>query len=301
MAGIRCGGRLSGQTGPAPGGRRWHLPLVLLPLLLAGGCAVQLVYNQLDWLAVWYVGRHIDLSPAQKNAVREIVDRQFTWHRSQELPDYVSQLRVVAAALDQPLDAAQVEAYYQQSEILWARIRRQLVPDAAGFLPTLDDVQVERFFSRLAEGNSDLAREYSGKSAEKRRQRQAKVIEQSVRRVAGSLDPAQRELIRERAALFHDTADEWIARRIAWQAAFRQLMGSRHEAGFATGLARLFNDPDQFDSAEYRRDIAGNRRVIFNLLAELSATFSDGQRRHAREYIERLADDLEALSRRSPA
>ena len=44
----------------------------VLAVLLLGGCVVRVVYNQLDWLALWYVEDYFDLDPAQAHIVKAV-------------------------------------------------------------------------------------------------------------------------------------------------------------------------------------------------------------------------------------
>jgi hypothetical protein len=271
--------------------------LALCAALLLSGCAVRTVYNQLDWLTIWYTGRYFERTPEQEAGIREIVDRNFDWHRSAHLPRYSALLRTASAALGGSVEAGQLAGWYDESTILWAEFREQLLPDLTSFLATLSDEQVDDMFERLARDNEELAEEYSGATPAKRRQRQDKTILRTISRVTGRLSPEQTSLVQAHTARMHDVADEWIGRRRAWQSAFRQALATRNSAPeFASALADLVSNPDQFDTPDYRRRADDNRRIIYSMLADLSAALTPDQRRHAREWLEDLALDMDRLA-----
>ncbi|MDP2324334.1 MAG: hypothetical protein Q8N51_09930, partial [Gammaproteobacteria bacterium] len=80
------------QGGPGAGrspGVRLTLTIVLLALFL-GGCVVRVVYNQLDWLTLWYVDDYFDLDGTQKAEAGKLIASTLAWHRSSQLPHYVA-------------------------------------------------------------------------------------------------------------------------------------------------------------------------------------------------------------------
>ncbi len=54
-----------------------------------------LVYNRLDFLLPWYVDDYAELNQAQKAYLDELLAPFLTWHRNQELPNYVKILEII--------------------------------------------------------------------------------------------------------------------------------------------------------------------------------------------------------------
>ena len=67
---------------------------------MLSGCVVRVVYNQLDWLALWYVEDYFDLDPAQEEQAKEMIGRTISWHRETQLPRYASLMRTVLGGID---------------------------------------------------------------------------------------------------------------------------------------------------------------------------------------------------------
>ena len=267
-----------------------------LAVLILTGCVVRVVYNQLDWLALWYIEDYFDLDAAQEEQARAMISRTLAWHRSTQLPRYASLVRDIRAGLDGAVDSGFVADRYEQIVVLWDELLRRIAPDLARLLQSLSEEQVAELFANLEEGNRDLAREYSGEGPEKRRAKQDKAVIRSFRRFAGRLSTEQEQLVRARTAQFHDLSVEWLDRRAAWQAAFRQLMARRRtDPLFADRIAKLLIEPNQFDTPAYRAQVRENQQGSFELVAAVLGSLSPGQADKLRENLTVYASDFDAL------
>jgi len=277
------------------------LRLVLTGLLLAvvlSGCVVRVVYNQLDWLTLWYVDDYFELDNTQKSQARELIAHTLAWHRSNQLPRYVSLSRAVHDRVGTPVSAAFIADVYADVVGLWDQLLGQVATDAGELFRSLSDSQVEALFERLAEDNLEFEEEYSGVTAGERRAKQDKAIIKMFRRFTGRLSTAQEDLIRSRTAQLHDLSAEWLQRRAAWQAQFRSLLtGRRSDPQFVSRLANLMLDPNQFDSPGYRELVEDNQRQVFSLVAEVLGTLSPAQADATRKRLAGFMEDFDALIR----
>jgi hypothetical protein len=270
----------------------------MLLAVLVSGCVVRIVYNQLDWLTLWYVDDYFDLDKAQKAAARELIGDTLDWHRSAQLPRYLSLSRDVHDRVGQPVQAAFIAGTYAQIVGLWDQLLRHVADDAGVLLQTLSDSQVEALFERLAEDNQEFEEEYSGVTAAERRAKQDKAIIKAFRRFTGRLSDKQEDLIRSRTAKLHDLSADWLHRRAAWQAQFRVLLAARNsDPQFANRLASLILDPNQFDGPGYRELVEDNQRQLFSLVAEVLGTLSPAQTDTLRKRLDGFVQDFEALIR----
>lgn len=262
---------------------------------------LRIVYEQLDWLTIWYIESYVTLDSRQKKQARTMVGRQLAWHRSAELPEYAALTRDLLAQTGQPFTTGDIAVRYDTVVLLWDRFLLQLVPDAATLFASLSDGQVEALFARLARKNAELAKEYSGKTPAVRRARQDKAIIRAFRQFTGPLTREQEALVRARTAEFEDTSQEWLARRAVWQQEFRQLLVERRSAGaFLPELSNLMLDPNQFDSPTYRRQVAANRQRAFSLVAEVLNSLNARQQAHLRGRLETYLADINALMLAGP-
>lgn len=270
----------------------------MLAVVLLGGCVIRVAYNQLDWLALWYMEDYFELDASQEQLARDMIGRTLGWHRETQLPQYASLTRSLLAGTRPPVDPEFLAARYADVVTLWDGFLGQLTPDLAVLLRSLSDEQVKALFSRLARDNAELAEDFSGDTAAERRAKQDKSIIRAFRRFTGRLTPAQEVLIRTRTARFHDLSAEWLARRATWQAEFRRLLeGRRNDPAFEQRLGELLLNPDQFDGPGYRELVEENRRASFVLVAVVLDSLSAGQRRHLDGRLTTFAEDFEALVR----
>ena len=278
---------------------RWRLGLAgVLAALLLGGCVIRVVYEQLDWLALWYVEDYFDLDPAQERLARDIIGRTLRWHREEHLPRYAALTRTVLGTVGTPVQPPFVAERYAESVVLWDELAARLVPDAATLLRSLTDEQVDELFVNLARENEDLADDFSGSTRLERRRKQDKAILKAIRRFTGPLTAAQETMIRARTARFHDLSDDWLGRRETWQREFRRLLDVRAtDPEFEARLGALMLTPEQFDSPDYRRKVAENRQAAFDLVAAVLNSLDASQLKHLRDRLSTWAEDFDTLVR----
>lgn len=293
-------------TPPAGSGRAhrrgWFRLAVtgVVAAVMLSGCVVRVVYNQLDWLALWYVEDYFDLDRAQEEQARQLIGRTISWHRETQLPRYAALLRTVLGGISPPVEAAFLAERYAEVVALWDDLLRQVAPDFAGLLRSLSDEQVEELFGNLADENRELEEDYSGISREERRAKQDKAIIKAFKRFTGRLSPEQEVLVRTRTARFHDLSADWIRRREAWQMEFRALMTGRNaDPLFAERITNLLLNPNQFDGPGYRKRVLENQQSSFRLVAAVLSSLSPKQAEHLRNQLDTYARDFDALVRDS--
>jgi hypothetical protein len=271
-----------------------------LIVVLLSGCVVRVVYNQLDWLTLWYVDDYFELDAPQKARARELIADTLVWHRSTQLPQYIGLSRTIHARIGTPVSPEFIAGWYEEVVALWDQLLRRVAADSGGLLQLLSDEQVEVLFERLAKDNRDFEEEYSDVTGAKRRAKQDKAIIRMFRRFTGRLSADQERLIRSRTAQLHDLSAEWLHRRAAWQAEFRVLLaGRKSDPEFAARLANLMLEPNQFDSPDYRELVVNNQERVFSLVAEVLNTLSPGQIDALRKRLNGYVQDFDALVRES--
>ncbi|MDP2324583.1 MAG: DUF6279 family lipoprotein, partial [Gammaproteobacteria bacterium] len=204
--------------------------------------------------------------------------------------------RTIRDNVGAPVSAAFVADQYEEVVGLWDRLLQQVAAGAGALLQALSDKQVEELFVRLAGENLEFEEEYSGVTAVERRAKQDKAIIRMFRRFTGRLSTEQERLIRSHTAHLHDLSAEWLHRRAAWQAQFQILLAGRtSDPQFATRLADLLLDPNQFDGPGYRRLVLDNQWRAFELVAEVLNTLSPAQTEVLRKRLTGYMQDFDAL------
>ena len=271
--------------------------LALVCALLAGCSATRVVYNQLDWVVVWYLNGFFSLHEAQEAQLREAVQNNLEWHRTTQLGRYAQFARRVHGDLDGEITREMLDGYYQAAIGFYDAALMRALPDVSAFFLALDQEQIDEFLENLDEHNEELWEEWAGETQEERAERREKQAIRGMKRVFGRLNGEQKKLIRAHAGRLHDVSAVWMESRRQWQVDFHALMSDRpQEPEFTRRLTILLLDPNREDPADYRELVAENRETMFAMTLAMIDSLSDRQRERLRQRLLRFARDFEILA-----
>lgn len=277
--------------------RAWVLVLALS--LALGGClSTRFIYNQVDWLLVWYLSDVFSLEKEQKQDLRLVVERNLDWVRTEQLPEYAQLLRELeSSASDGSLSVEQLQGQAESMIGLFDVFLRQVIPDMASFLGGLSDEQVADFVAKSEVKNEELWEEYAGATPEKRQERRQKSAVKNIQRFTGKLDDQQQALIAGYMTRMYDNSQEWMQGRRQWQADFQALVLERPpREELERRLEEIVLDPNYTDSEVYRQQVDANTVILFEMLVDLNTTLTDRQRDRMSERLLGFAEDFEALA-----
>ena len=155
--------------------------LVGLLFLLVSCNTLYLGYNNLNWLTRWRLDSYLDLTSEQDRWLNVQLAEHITWHRKEELPQYVDFLRDIQTKARDGLTQGEWREGLEKVELGWKRTLDRLRPDAAKLLADLDSKQVEELRSVFQEENEDIAERLAEPVAEreeKRRKRRQESLEE---------------------------------------------------------------------------------------------------------------------------
>ena len=271
--------------------------LLLLAALLAGCGGAKLVYQQLDVLLPWYFRDYVDLDTGQRQQLRRSVDTLLAWHRETEVMRYAAFFRDLERDAGRPLGRERLHAARMELEDFWDDIARRITPDAAALLSTLSDSQVEELFAGIAEGDRKVEKELRGRTEQERSERREKALRSQLERWVGPLDPRQRVMVQACVRDMRADTAGWLESRRRWQAAFRESLALRGDpVRFQPALERLLVDGESLWPAEYRRQFDADRARVLQLIVDVDASLSAGQRDRLRRHLERWALDFESIA-----
>ncbi|WP_428311053.1 DUF6279 family lipoprotein [Hydrocarboniphaga sp.] len=272
-------------------GRRIALAtgLALLVLLAAGCSRIGLVYNRLDTLAQFQIGRYVDLTAQQRADFDTRFDATWAWHRRSQLPLYAAELRQLAHTVAAPMTPQQVEQLGARWREHADLTTRESLKVAAPTLAALSDEQV---------GELLIAAE---KRAAKEQQKLAKLddaewralrVDQAADRLdewTNAVTPPQRaRLVQWAAQLQRPPPDPQAARRRQ----FAELLKSRREPGFEQRLQTYAFEPFTGEVAAMNEPQTQASR---QLLAELSGMLTAPQRAYFRDKLLDMARQMDQL------
>lgn len=279
--------------------RRYCLVAVLLGLFTSGCSTTRFLYDQLDWLIIWRLNGFFSLEHDQEQELRRIVRDTLEWVRVEQLPKFAIFLRAISQEFREPVTVEMLAGRSEEMIGLFEEFLVHIVPDAARFLASLNQEQIDELMENLEESNQELWEEYAGRSPERRQQRRERAAIKNAQRFTGRLSGEQREMMRSYTSSMHDVALEWIEGRRIWQQEFRALLEARPAADeYEARLTDLFLDPNSRDQPKYREKVDENRLTVLRMSVDLVTGLTDNQRDRLIRRLNNYARDFDALASR---
>lgn len=272
--------------------------VVFVALLALAGCSSNFVYERIDWLVVWRVGKYVDLTSEQKKNLQADVQAHLEYVRVYKMPVAADLLSRTARDVEAgSITPDMIDARYREMLAELDNFMLGIVPGAMNFLRSLDEEQVAELFENLEEINQEMYEEYSGRTAEEREKNRNKSAIKSTQQWTGRLSKEQKLLLTDALARMEDSSEQWIEYQREWQRRFRTLIQTRPpEDEYREELTQLFVYPRNFHSDEYRRQVDANRQIFNEAFAELLTGLSDKQRKRM---VGELDDWAEAMTKLS--
>ncbi len=290
--------RCTPATTPArPAGVIALAGLLMCASVFLGACsAPRFAYERLDWIARWQVGRYVSLTDEQTARFDAGFAEAWQWHRREELPMWVAELRQLAATVDAPMPPERISALTERFSQSIGRVVARLAPLACTLGPSLSDRQVADILETIDEDNDEFREEQIEPTDAAVRKFNLKTLEKSLRRNFGALTPAQQARLRERNNARPSIAPEWLAYRQRWRAELATILEQRQSADFCPALTGLLLDGETLWTEEQKEAFTADRAQWLALFAELAPTLTGEQRKRARQRLTETADDLARLT-----
>lgn len=268
----------------------------MLTVMMLSSCSSQFAYNNLDWLAYWYIDDYIELDKAQKNKFDIHLSEWLRWHRTEELVKYQNQLKDLKNIFHHgPITAEQVVMHFDQGRQHWVRLRSRLTPELSQFAEYLNEAQIEALFAELEKQNAEWEEELAEESEETLADKEEDLASR-VKEHIGKLTNEQQTIVAVYAPKFTNNSREWLAYRRVVQLEAKKLFEQRKQnASFIDDLHELMNNPEAYRHAELRHNSEQNRLLYAEMLAEISQTLTSKQKQRLLRKIDNLIDDLQDL------
>lgn len=275
----------------------WRGLVIGVLALLMAGCAVRLVYNQLDWLVPWYLDDYIELEGPQEKLFKSRLESYLQWHRREQLPQYADFLEEVAAQAEKGLTREQIAAIQLRTEELAQAMVDRLQPDMIELFAMASDQQVDQLFKKFEEGNERYRKDYLEASPKEQRKQRAREARKYVERWTGSLNKDQRQLIRDWSRSYELMGPELAETRLAWQREFRRILELRHDRpAYEAAFRQLLANPTFGRSEALQTKFYRNQQALVALYLELEHSLSTDQRKRMVKKLRSYAGDFRVLA-----
>ncbi|MDO6524537.1 DUF6279 family lipoprotein [Motilimonas sp. 1_MG-2023] len=278
--------------------------LLIALVLVMTGCSTKFTYNNLTWLAYWYLDDYVELTSEQKKVIdQKLYDWQL-WHRYQELPKYQAHLKQLQQDVaEQTLTMARLEYHHQQISEHWQRLKQKVVPELVALAPMLSKEQVEQLFAELAKRNAEkrdeLLKELA-KSPQKQKEQALDELTSDLNDWLGSLNVAQEQLASRALDDYLDNRMLWLDYRSGYQAALKTQLLELIQAPDQQKQLRLAEDlltPEGYRSEQLKTRHQANVLKYRQFLLSMNNLLSQTQRQHLVNEINEYNEEIAALLR----
>lgn len=200
-------------------GLRWSKMLALAcALLCLASCSTMRVgYDNADTVAVWWLDRYLELSPAQKPLLKQQAGKLLEWHRQTQLPQYVQFFQQVQGQLRGKVTRSDLEADAGRMEHFAQEVVLQALPELTDLALALNEAQLAHLAKRFNAQNEEYRKEFILDPPARRERRSVKRMLKRAHEWMGSFSPEQEEKIRMLVKAQPKNNQLWLDERIARQ------------------------------------------------------------------------------------
>ena len=265
---------------------------VALPLLLLAECksgmAFRVAYNNAPFLVMNRIDSYFDLTSDQERYLKPRLTRLHAWHKKNQMPSLLSFIEDAKTRSADGLSRGELDWAYGKTQSFTDQAVRRGVDDAAGFLATVDERQVGHLAGKMKEYNKELEEYVALPVAERRKQREAKLLK-SMRDWVGDLRPDQERKVIALSRTMPETADTYLRYRRERQQQFLALL--RSKPGKQKIRQQLVNwsiNRNRYYPAYYKRQRDAWEKRFREVVLEVDATLTPEQRKRASSRIDSL-------------
>ena len=268
-----------------------RLPLIFI-FLLVGCSTTTFIYNRIDFLLPWYLGNYVELTKHQKQYLDELLIPFFSWHRSEELPQYLEIINSTENILVGEIKPESIATISSNVEKSWFRLEREVLVWMVPLASDLNDEQIQSFLQVMQKKAIEYENKYLGRSDNDYRQDTYEKIRDNLQRFMGELSQQQLSVVRAYSKDMHRVDGVWFQNRNTLLISLASIL--ERDSGWEVRLSRI-NQRDDAVSQSYRETYAHNLDVIYHLLAEVLNTRSEKQDQRLRRQLSKYRTDIETL------
>lgn len=258
------------------------------------GCRTTIMYNYADWLIAWKVDDFVELSEEQEKKLQVELETFFNWHRTIELPKYLTIIDAITSAIAKndteallgivdEIIASGDRLKGMASKKIIALLNQLTTEQKQQLLINIKDYQLEKHSERL-----DKAKSLNEKLDDSDR---FDVIED----VIGDLTPIQKQRRDRLTKELHDTLIMRIESQKKWLSLFSAgIQPTRLDVNVRL-LEQLFTEFSSYRSAALIAAQLENRHLYQNWSLDLLKTMSKKQKETLLEVLNDYRQDVTKL------
>ncbi len=278
--------------------------MLVMMMLSITSCSTKLAYNNLDWLASWYVDDYVNLTDSQEDEFDTKLDAFLVWHRNIELQNYILQIKAIQADFNKGVTLSDIESYVTSVKTFLDVALTKAEPEVVALAYSLSDQQAGSFLVEFEQQNLDKIERFEQESKERRTEKRLEKFEEQLSSFIGRLNAQQKKLLNDGNNQLLSSFQERIQFRRQWADSIRgayviraRSLGDtdKKKKGFELALKQSILELNSLRSDKYSNILDHNQRVRVNTLYQIITSLNEKQLKHLNEKINEIIGDLEAL------
>ena len=279
------------------------LCLILAIALLISGCnTVNLIYRNADWYLQHKINGYTSFNAQQKKIITQEVSDYMNWHRRKALPEYITFLQNLngAAQYDGRLSSGEIARLREQVLELYKMTLAPAIRPTAEILSSLDDGQIRELEKSLSEENQKQIHEQLDVSRDDYLDKRADRTVHFLEWLAGNLNKAQEQKVREMSRRLPFVSDIYIRQRVANQGRLISLLnehaGTEQISAF---LSLWILTPEATRSPQQQHAVETFKLASDDMIADIHGMLTARQKDHIHKTISSYIDDMRAENRKA--
>ncbi|NVJ65691.1 MAG: hypothetical protein HWE16_04325 [Gammaproteobacteria bacterium] len=272
-----------------------RLLIIIICILFLQSCGLKFWYNRLDWVVSWKADDFVELTSEQEDKLEAAVRDKLAWHRSTQLPRYISLITELEADLGSD-KIAQKYDYYQKSFMdFYQTVVKEVTPELLNLVADLDNKQTQELMKNLNDNANKRLQEFNKLSSEKRLKEVNESIIDGFEEWAGKLTKGQKTMIAQWVDEMLPTAELRFEYGNQWRVAMDYALANRANPEGKATIENLILNPRNLQNAELKSRIESNKNIEKQYILQLHANMTAKQKKRFLRKLESYREDFQDL------
>lgn len=271
-------------------------------------CSSKIAYNNLDWIAAWYVDDYVTLTDSQEEEFDSAIKSFVAWHRKSEIQSYILQIQYMKKDVKSGVKHSNVNDYNDSVRQFLNVALTKFEPEITKFAYSLTESQVDEILSEVEQRNIERIKKVKEQKKEERLEDKLERIESRVESFVGELTDEQKQVLIEINQALVPTVDHWIEFRRTWAKSIRHAYTVRNDIvniegldsknakiAFREALKPIILESNSLRSEAHSAVLAHNQSIWATAIEKLAISLSKKQLAELNDKLNDTIEDLEAL------
>lgn len=279
-----------------------HKRYLLLGIVLTfSACsAVKLAYNNADTYTYWTLNRYVDFNASQAPLVKAEIKSIHAWHRSTELPKYITLLEAMRARALSDVKAAETCAFASDIEAHYQALSERFGQSAEKIMPMIQASQLQNVQKALDKSNQEWQKDWLQDNKDARIEKRLDKALERATSFYGKLNDSQIAMIRENLLTSKFDANIHYRYRLSRQAMLMDTLKRVADQPLQApqlkaAVSALLNNTAMTDAAGYERYMDAMIQDTCSDAAVFHNTTTTAQRAHLVKQLNQYISDFKLL------